>query len=139
MRFKLGIAITVCVIGLGACSSGGSKPSGAAASQSYETFPQDSFPPGETFQADLTSAAPVGPSSIVNHYDTATCADWAVTDTADRQIVVLYYANKFNDPQPTSDVDSLISIITKTCKAYGADETPSHIAKVSIATVYGGN
>jgi hypothetical protein len=49
--------------------------------------------------------APDAPSNITDHYDTATCADWAVTDADNRTIVAVYYATEYDDPQPADDAE----------------------------------
>lgn len=73
---------------------------------------------------------------IVSLYDAATCADWAVTDPANRAVAAAFYAQEYYDPRPVTDVDPLVKIITTMCVAYREKETPTHVAKVSIATVY---
>lgn len=97
--------------------------------------PNPSDPPA--MQSAVASALPDGGGNpITDNYDTALCVDWNVTPKSDRLVAAIYYATKYDDPQPDSDASTLVSLITKTCKSYGAQETPSDIARVSINTVY---
>lgn len=137
----LGFAAAALTMTLTGCSGSSGSSSANASGGPCDKACQASIDAANTsYLASLSAAvADPAPSAIVDHYDTATCADWKVTGPADRSTAAAYYASEYNDPQPASDLDSLVKIITTTCAAYGAGETPTHVAKVSIATVYGGH
>jgi hypothetical protein len=135
--------LMVCLAGVllaAGCSSsgGGGSPAGCDATcrSSVDVSNRSYFASVSAAAGSESSAAAVG-SPITANYDTATCADWVATGAEDRLTAAMYYAVEYGDPQADQDGGDMVQIITTTCAAYGVKETPSHVAKVSIATVYG--
>lgn len=117
-------------------ATGCSASNGDSASSGPSQVPSDYYNVPTT-AAKLPPAPAPKPraSNIVDNYDTATCADWRVTNKRNRQIVSTYFLVESKVPALQDQELTLETAITTACKGVAGTVTVARVAHLSIQTL----